>query len=77
MECHARYHDSDFTSRYFVPQRLMQPAADGSVLLHSRDAYVSGKRVCGTSRNPTKTRWLLDGERGHCALARETAARTI
>lgn len=45
MECHQRYADRDFTSRYFVPRRLMQAAADGSVLLHSRDAHVRGKNM--------------------------------
>ena len=45
VECHLQYSESDFTSRYFVPRRLMEAAADGSVLLHSRDAYVRGKKM--------------------------------
>ena len=35
----------DFTSRELVPQRIMQPGADGSILLHSKDAYVYGEKM--------------------------------
>ena len=45
MECHQRYLDRDFTSRYFVQTRLARAGEDGSVLLHSRDAYVRGKNM--------------------------------
>jgi hypothetical protein len=42
MECHQRYPDRDFTSRKLVPERRVQPKADGSIVLTARDAMVSG-----------------------------------
>jgi Cytochrome P460 len=45
MECHTRYADRDFTSRKLVPQRSAKPQADGSLLLHARDAFVFGRRL--------------------------------
>ena len=45
MECHQRYPQKDFVTRYYVPERHAVPAADGSILLHARDAYVFGKQL--------------------------------
>ena len=45
MNCHQRYADRDFTSRALVPLREIKPVADGSVLLHSKDAYVFGQKL--------------------------------
>ncbi|MBP7951118.1 MAG: cytochrome P460 family protein [Verrucomicrobiales bacterium] len=43
IDCHQRYPDQDFTSRALIPPRSMEAGADGSILLHSRDAWVSGR----------------------------------
>jgi Cytochrome P460 len=45
MECHQRYPDTDFTTRLLVPERRIKPGADGSLLLHSKDASVFGRTV--------------------------------
>ena len=42
MQCHQDYPRQDFTSRELVPSRLISSGADGSILLHSKDAFVFG-----------------------------------
>ena len=75
MECHQRYPEHDFTSRKLVPERVMEPGADGSILLHSRDAWVSGsslryepqphKNTLGYWTNKADTaKWLLEIPKG-------------
>ncbi len=75
MECHQRYPDRDFTSQKLVPERVMKPGADGSILLHSRDAWVSGsslryepqphKNTLGYWTNKADTaKWLLEVPKG-------------
>jgi len=45
IDCHRRYKDRDFTSRLLVPKREQEPAADGNITLHSKDAWVLGKNL--------------------------------
>ncbi len=45
MECHQDHAATDFVTRYYVPERTMKPGADGSILLHSKDAWVLSKQM--------------------------------
>ena len=45
MDCHQDYPKSDFVTRALVPARRQTPAADGSILLHSKDAWIFAKQM--------------------------------